>query len=396
MSNFQDSLTSIAKAGKDAALVATKQAELKKIQTVDLSKAYFQLGKSVYSKGSERDRFSELHSQVGELQVKIKDLKSQIDSQPEAEKLTDKAKQLAIATKQKAEIKAHQLQTNRLLLELGKEVFGLYGNEAKPVEFADSIRESQKRIELLSMEIHELEESSKGKFLTPKRIIVGVACLAGLVMFASVLSLFSESQNVEARNSLSQFQGAKSFSGNETLTEAFLPFEKGKKHKFLIFDKVIADEKEFGEIEVSFERGNKLSQRSVAGKVSAGFLKDIHFRKKSGFLEFGQMNFARRQIIWEPIIKLGASVGDEWKHKGVFDYTFKYVRIEKRQLDLATKPVRCAIIKQTTQLGSGAYRSINETERIYAEGIGLFQETATVDFGEGRDLLWRRTLKSVE
>ena len=203
MSNFQDRLASVAKAGKDAALVATKQAELKKIQTVDLSKAFVQLGKSVYSQGSEREKFPKLHSQVGELQVKIKDLKSQIDNQPEAEKLTDKAKQIAIATKQKAEIKALQLQTNRLLLELGKELFRLYGNETKPVELADSIRDSKKRIELLSKEIHELEESSKGKFLTPKRIIVGVACVAGFLLFASVLSLFSESQNNGKRNSLS-------------------------------------------------------------------------------------------------------------------------------------------------------------------------------------------------
>ena len=45
------------KAGKDAAVVAKKQAERKKIQTVDLSKANCQLGKPLYSNGSERKQY---------------------------------------------------------------------------------------------------------------------------------------------------------------------------------------------------------------------------------------------------------------------------------------------------------------------------------------------------
>ena len=73
--NFKDSLGSIAKAGKDAAVVAKKQAELKKIQAVDLSKSYHQLGKSLYSKGSEREKFPDLHSQIDELQKKNQRLK---------------------------------------------------------------------------------------------------------------------------------------------------------------------------------------------------------------------------------------------------------------------------------------------------------------------------------
>ena len=190
--NFKDSLGSIAKAGKDAAVVAKKQAELKKIQAVDLSKSYHQLGKSLYSKGSEREKFPDLHSQIDELQKKIKDLKAQIDNQPTVEKISEKAKQAAIATKQKAEIKAHQLQTSRLLAKLGKEAFELHGNETEPVELATSIRESRKRIETLSSEIQTLEESSKGRFLTPKRIIIGVACLAGLFLLSLVNSMFGD------------------------------------------------------------------------------------------------------------------------------------------------------------------------------------------------------------
>ena len=193
-------LGSIVKAGKDAAVVAKKQAERKKIQTVDLFKAYYQLGKSLYSNGSERKQFPELHSKIGELQTKIKELKSEIENKPNAEKLADKAKQVAIETKQKAEIKTHQLQISRLLAKLGEQAFEVHGNETEPAELATSILSSRNRIEILSKEIQELEDSSKGKFLTPKRILIGVACFAGLCLMSFVGSMSEGGSQQTAAN----------------------------------------------------------------------------------------------------------------------------------------------------------------------------------------------------
>ena len=162
---------------KLASRLAAKQAEIAKLQKVTLASAYLKLGRWVYQSQAGADVLAEQFAAIKTINDNIVQIKS---FEPEkAEGFKAKAKQVAKAGADAAQIKLLQGKIQKALYHLGKAAFVTNGIDI-PEELSTPIKKSQAKIKTLTKEADELSEklgTSKWNF---KWVYGGVAA-AGLM-----------------------------------------------------------------------------------------------------------------------------------------------------------------------------------------------------------------------
>jgi hypothetical protein len=172
---------------QSAGSLVAKKAEETKIATITLPKAYGELGKVIYKEGSRRQEFMELFKAIDNLLADRRRIKEEAQSRPAPGTLAEKAKQVAVDASAVARKKAVDLQAFQVFAKLGEAVYQQHGVNAGAAAVVEPIANAVARRDQLNAEMSTLQQGSKGKWLTPKRIAwtvgigVGLAVLGNLV-----------------------------------------------------------------------------------------------------------------------------------------------------------------------------------------------------------------------
>lgn len=118
--------------------------------------------------------------------------------------------------------------------------------------------------------------------------------------------------------------------------------------------------------------------------------KNLH-REKDGFVEIGHEIEGLKEIVWQPYVKVGAVVGDEWAREtslGVVTERYKVVKFDKKEVPLEpggshkTYPVAFLEVTNTTKLDGGK-SMVNIEEIQLAKGVGpVHRTTWRIENGE--------------
>ena len=186
---------------KLARQLAAKQAELTKLQNVTLTSAYHKLGKWVYNSKSGAEALADQFASVKHINSKITEIKN---SQHETgEGLKAKAKQVAQASADAAQIKLLQGKLQKAVYQLGKAAFVTEGLQI-PDEHSAPIQQTQAKIKTLTKDADELSEKLGTSGWNFKWVYGGVA-VVGLVLagwfvmgaFRSIVQTVSDSAVVD-------------------------------------------------------------------------------------------------------------------------------------------------------------------------------------------------------
>jgi hypothetical protein len=177
----------VGEAGKSMAQRTAKQAERTKLKSVSLPYAYAALGKFVLADGKLRTELPELFGDADRLNETIERLKKEIAQRPIGEDLTGKAKSIALATKDKAEIQARQLQLSRLSTKVGEVAFENHKSACNR-ELTENIEKALNRIALLDAELETLS-SSESLGSIRKGLLQSVVVIASLLFFCFPIGL---------------------------------------------------------------------------------------------------------------------------------------------------------------------------------------------------------------
>jgi hypothetical protein len=158
---------------KSAARLTAKQAELATVHNILLPKAFAALGKQVYSSNSFQDEFAEEIRALDVLHSRVKELNSQVNSQPVEKTITEKARVLAASAKRRAEAQIHLLQISRLATTFGKTVYEKHGKDSGPSELTETIEQLLSRSTALAAEIDSLPKEHERRQPTPKHLAIG-------------------------------------------------------------------------------------------------------------------------------------------------------------------------------------------------------------------------------
>jgi hypothetical protein len=105
----------------------------------------------------------------------------------------------------------------------------------------------------------------------------------------------------------------------------------------------------------------------------------LRYRLSAQFVEVGhQARSGETELIWEPVLKLGAKPGESWKWT---DQTIEHVFTFEKLSTLRGKP--CAIIKEIARdsLGAGRYAEIRH---VYVRGVGEAEQQYSVRMASGK------------
>ena len=185
---------------KLASQLAAKQAELTKLQNVTLMSAYHKLGKWVYNSKSGAEALADQFASVKQINSKIAQIKS---AEPEkAEGLKAKAKQVAKAGADAAQIKLLQGKLQKAVYQLGKAAFVTKGLQI-PNKLSAQIQQAQAKITTLKAETEELSEKLGTSGWNFKWVyggaVVGLLVAGWLVMgaFSGIAHTVSDSTVVD-------------------------------------------------------------------------------------------------------------------------------------------------------------------------------------------------------
>lgn len=183
---------------KSAGSLVAKQAERTKLASITLPRAYAELGKAIYKEASRRGEFAELFNAVDELLAQRKRTHEATQTRALGSGFAGKAKKVAADAADLARIKAIDLQALKAYAKLGDICYQTHGSKAGPVEAVQPIIKAIARQEELDRDLAAIDEDSKGKVVTPKRI----ALAFGLVItLAVVAALFDETKHLDSDTS---------------------------------------------------------------------------------------------------------------------------------------------------------------------------------------------------
>ncbi|TWU49258.1 hypothetical protein [Rubripirellula reticaptiva] len=244
-----------------------------------------------------------------------------------------------------------------------------------------------------------------------KYVTIGCGGCAGLFVLllicSGVLSIIATTidpegyANVQAeKNRDGSATEPKGSSIGDELNEEFFPYHAGTKLHYVRVSH-LGDQQVKSQIEISFDRDNVMRSQNIDSFIAGGAGGSIpfpagadeHYRKRNGFVELGQMNDGSGQMDWTPLIKTGATAGEQWDQVIYGETTtFTVVRFEDRQLHLdeTDTPVRCAVVRQSVPVGTSG--SI-DVETTFAKGIGIFRRVSTMNTGGKSKIDWRETLR---
>lgn len=191
---LKSSASEVAEATKTAGVVAARQAELTRINTVDLPRLYSKLGEWIRREGAFPEDFPEVHERIDLIEQSLDANKEAVNSTSNEESVSGKTKTLARLAKLKAEEGTLRIQRSKALRELGESAFQKCGIEAGEPSLVSEIKSLLHRASEISDEIESLENSATSSFLRPKRMaLVGVFALGLMFLYAATSFLSSNS-----------------------------------------------------------------------------------------------------------------------------------------------------------------------------------------------------------
>lgn len=204
---------------KAAGQLMAKQAELKKLENVNLPAAFREIAIKMLENEQLRGAFPDLFAKVDDIDQQIKEILNRSQNVP-PEDTGGKIKNLAGSAKDSASKQILEQKRSQTLAALGKAIFSTHGGNAGDAETMDNAKNISLRIENLSAEISKLNELGNGSFLTPKKIAVG-----GLLLGSFMILLGVKWVLMPARPAYAHFEGK-----YEKLTDEFfqLPQDERK------------------------------------------------------------------------------------------------------------------------------------------------------------------------
>lgn len=169
---------------KAAGGLVVKRAERTKLVTITLPRAYGELGKAVHKEDRLRQQFAELFQNLDALLAERQKIADQATARPTAETLAEKAKRATSDAAALAKSKAIDVQAFQAFVKLGEAVYQRLGEAAGPAQLVGPVVQAISRRDQLDQEVAAINEKSKGRWVTPKRIVLGAGIVIGLALVA--------------------------------------------------------------------------------------------------------------------------------------------------------------------------------------------------------------------
>ena len=349
---------SLAATGKAAGQLIAKQTERTFLLGGTLPSAYEKLGRHVYDANLYRTEFAEQYSSIDKLLAE----KQALETQPKGTGMAGKAKAAGRA------VQLHTLwaTADQALKALGQAVYEQHGEQSGPEELVRPIADHRSRLTTLNAEITRLSEAQKGQLLTPKRLAIGAAVAVGLFVLWAVGSVLSAI-------------------GSTSISADFLPCKPGSRCSYNVY--MFPDGKEEGCIVMGntyeFEDGVVHISHDRLGRLENGHVhwisykrtssKDEQHRVRDGFVEVS-MNIEPVGVLWQPVLKIGAKVGDKWERVGgtsKFCYTVEKFGSHSVKADGSTRP--SVTIKEEIYFADSTTADLM-SYWTYAKNLGLVQQ----------------------
>jgi hypothetical protein len=151
-----------------------------------IPRAYAELGKSVYKDVGKRGGFTSLFEQLDKLLAERKKINDDAKARPSASTFTDKAKQVAAEATDLAKTKAIDLKVYQAFASLGESAYTQLLEKAGPTEVVGPLANAIARREVLDKETAGIENSAKGQWITPRRLVIGGGVLLGVMVLAMI------------------------------------------------------------------------------------------------------------------------------------------------------------------------------------------------------------------
>ena len=179
---------SLGEKAKSAAQAAAAQAEIARLTQIALPSAYAAVGRHVIQSADIRKAFPDAVAVIDTLSAKLELLKTgAAKRQPST--FAEKAKAVALATKEFAESKAHELRLGQAYADLGRSVFEA-GSFELPAELAGPIKDGLAKVDTLRKTAQTSVTQERRPWITKRRLLVGGGLLATVVCL-SMLSRFT-------------------------------------------------------------------------------------------------------------------------------------------------------------------------------------------------------------
>lgn len=171
------------------------------------------------------------------------------------------------------------------------------------------------------------------------------------------------------------------------ITADFFPFNAGTKRHYATNTYAFGPEIQ-SRVEWQFQNDNTIRTTTInefvvgGGNLPASLGSDrtIHFRTDNGFIETGESSEYSNGIVWSPVLKLGATQGDEWERRyqnGVVQ-SYRVDAFDTREINESIDgggSVECVVVEMRMTAPIGPETIV---ESVYAEGVGRIREDAWI------------------
>ena len=380
---------------KAAAQLTWKQAERVKLTRWNLPAAYAALGKQVHSANCNREGFAESHQQIDGLFNDLRGIEQAASNQPSPSGVGDRVKGVTASIRRAFERRLVNRRLTEAFARLGESIFKTQG---EPRELVQPIADRTSRVRELDQQIAELAKVGAGQVVTPKRIqvaaIAGVLLVAGLLISQSLVTNDIDKRIPSSEIADNSEEGSAKPSSRSTTSSAHLaittdyyPFHPGTVRKATSQLSLGS-----GRIETIVEERygaddtitkTTLSQVSVLpdGKrqstPTTAKINPLQYRIKDGFIETGSRVSPTNELIWQPILKIGARQGDSWRNEAL-NSVLTVLTITPDEVVVQEERKPAATIRTTTRYrrGLGPIRQ----DMIAIDEQGKEEPTGTVAY----------------
>jgi hypothetical protein len=250
------------------------------------------------------------------------------------------------------------MRRDSLLRDLGRKAFEAHGPTAGSEAVMAEITQANAEIGRLDQEIGRLSATFADSAKKNKYWIAGIVG-GGAVMFVLCCGCFGLIGNM-----LDSAGG---------VSKEYYPFQPGSKRQMVSRFNVTGTHSIQSRREVMHESGGVIRTRTINQFVtpSSGVNLPIpapseeRYREQNGFIEIGQRDPRNGTFFYEPVIRLGAAVGDTWKSD--LGNTYTVLPFESKKID--DKSVRCAVIEQTV-FAPNSSKVMMKMKTAYGRGLG--------------------------
>jgi hypothetical protein len=181
-----------------SALIAKKQAVLKKMEASDLREAFFKIGNAVLNRGTDLDQLSEHHKAIIDLDAEIEKKKTHV-TLSETATIYDKAKHVTVCAKNRSVLEALLLRRKRLIADFGRDICNYEVDDKEITTLQDEVKRLEKSIQDGRAEVDALKQQVSGLAKKPFLAlgIVGIVLILVIGAVAGLSSSFSESGQIK-------------------------------------------------------------------------------------------------------------------------------------------------------------------------------------------------------